>query len=127
MTSHHLEHHAAFVRVARGPQPVDRLGGDVDRGVEAERVVGGVDVVVDRLGDADDVDAVGVETFGRRCGALTADGDDTVDPEVLENLLDGVGATVGSEYGPNRLVPRMVPPWLDRPRTTERSSSMMSP
>ena len=38
--AHHLEHHHAVVRLGGGVQPVDRLGADVDRGVEAEGVVG---------------------------------------------------------------------------------------
>src|SRR4029078_3338533 len=37
-------------------EAVDRLGGDVDRGVEAEGEVGAGEIVVDRLRDADHVD-----------------------------------------------------------------------
>ena len=51
--AHHLDHQRAVVAVAGGVQPVDRLHRDADRGVEAEGVVGGVEVVVDRLRDAD--------------------------------------------------------------------------
>ena len=49
-----------------GVQAVDRLGGDVHRGVEAERHVGRAEVVVDRLRDADHVQAVVVEALARR-------------------------------------------------------------
>src|SRR3954465_6017759 len=42
---------------AGGVQPVDGLRGHAHGGVEPERVVGGVEVVVDGLGDADAADA----------------------------------------------------------------------
>ena len=54
VAAHHLDDHHAVVRLGRRVQPVDRLGRDRDRGVEAEGVVGRVQVVVDRLRDADD-------------------------------------------------------------------------
>ena len=38
--AHHLDDQRPVVRLGRGVQPVDRLHRDVDRGVEAERVVG---------------------------------------------------------------------------------------
>lgn len=95
VTAHHLEHHAPLVRVAGGAQPVDRLGGDLDGGVETEGVVGGVDVVVDGLGYPDDRDAVLEEPLRRRRGALSADRDHAVDTEVLEYLLDVLRAAVG--------------------------------
>src|SRR5215218_8592665 len=52
--AHDLDDEGAVVAVAGGVQPVDRLHRDTDGGVEAERVVGGVEVVVDGLRDADD-------------------------------------------------------------------------
>ena len=64
--AHHLDDQRAVVRLGGGVQPVDRLHRDVDRGVEAERVVGGVEVVVDRLGHADDVDALARAAWSRR-------------------------------------------------------------
>ena len=51
--AHHLDDERAVVAVAGGVQPVDRLHRHADGGVEAEGVVGGVQVVVDRLRDAD--------------------------------------------------------------------------
>jgi hypothetical protein len=47
--AHDLDDQRAVVRLGGGVQPVDRLHRDVDRGVEAEGEVGGVEVVVDRL------------------------------------------------------------------------------
>ena len=52
--AHDLDQQHPLVRLGGGVQPVDHLGGDADRGVEAEGQVGAVDVVVDRLRDADD-------------------------------------------------------------------------
>ena len=58
MAAHDLHDHDAVVGLRRGVQPVDRVGGDLHRGVEAEGVVGAGKVVVDRLGHADDRHAV---------------------------------------------------------------------
>ena len=54
VAAHHLDDQHAVVAVGRRVQAVDRLHRDVDRGVEAEGVVGGAEVVVDRLRHADD-------------------------------------------------------------------------
>ena len=63
-----------------------------DGGVEAEGVVGGVEVVVHGLGDADDLEA-GVGEALRGCqGPFAADGDDGVDAEAVHVGLDDLGA-----------------------------------
>src|SRR5204863_4196049 len=41
-------YHDAFVTLGRGVELVDRVGGGLDRGIEAERRDGATDVVVDR-------------------------------------------------------------------------------
>ena len=93
VAAHHLDDHDAVVRLRGGVQPVDRLGADRDRGVEAERVVGAREVVVDRLRDADDRRAeVGMEAGGDAEGVLAADRDERVD--LLECRPDGVDAAV---------------------------------
>ncbi len=82
-----------MVRLGGGVQAVDRLGGDADRGVEAEGVVGGAQVVVDRLGDADDVQPLGGQRGRDAEGVLAADGHQRVDAEVGQvapHLLDAV-------------------------------------
>ena len=79
VAAHDFGDHAAVVGLSGGAQPVDCLGGDLHGGVEAEGVVGGVEVVVDRLGHADDLEAgVGEPLCGGQ-GAFAADGDDGVD------------------------------------------------
>ena len=77
--AHHLDDEHPVVGLGGGVQPVDRLGGDVDRGVEAEGEVGAGEVVVDGLRDADDVDAEVGELGGHAEGVLAADRDQRVD------------------------------------------------
>jgi hypothetical protein len=95
-------------------EPVDRLGRDVDRGVEAEREVGGAEIVVDRLRHADDVDAELRQAGGNPEGVFTADGDQRVDARFLQVGLDAVQATVH----PQRVGPR---------RTDDRAASREDP
>jgi hypothetical protein len=90
---HHLHDQRAVVRLGRGVQAVDRLRGDADRGVEAEGVVGGAQVVVDGLGDADDVQPLGGQPGRDPEGVLAADGHQRVDAQVGQvapHLLDAV-------------------------------------
>ena len=88
VAAHHLDDQHAVVRLGGRVQAVDRLGGDVDRGVEAEREVGAGQVVVDRLGHADDVDAE-VGELGRHAErVLAADRDQRVDAVAGEVVLD---------------------------------------
>ncbi len=54
VAAHHLDDQHPVVAVGGRVEAVDRLHRDVDRGVEAEGVVGGAEVVVDRLRHADD-------------------------------------------------------------------------
>ena len=86
-----------MVGLGGGVQPVDRLGRDVDRGVEAEGEVGAGQVVVDRLRDADDVDAEVGELGGDAEGVLAADRDQRVDAVVGEVLLDLLDAALDLE------------------------------
>ncbi len=89
--AHDLDDENAAVGLRSGVQAIDRLHRDVDRGVEAERVVGGVEVVVDGLGHADDPDAVLVQRGRDAEGILPADGDERIDlevDEILHNALD---------------------------------------
>src|SRR4029077_2513634 len=92
LTAHHLDDHDAVVRLGGRVEPFDRLGRDEDRGVEAEGVVRAREVVVDRLGDADDRELMlGVQA---RCDAervLAADRDERIETairEVLQYALD---------------------------------------
>ena len=103
VAAHHLDHEHPVVRLGGGVQPVDRLGGDVDRGVEAEREVGAAEVVVDGLRYADDVDAQVGQLGGDAEGVLAADRDQRVDAVGVEVRLDLLDAVVDLErVGPRR-------------------------
>ena len=97
VAAHHLDDEHAVVRVGGGVEAVDRLGGDLDRGVEAEGEVGAAEVVVDGLRDADDLDAEVGELGGDAEGVLAADGDQRVDAVGLEVGLDLLDPAVDLE------------------------------
>src|ERR1700733_7910337 len=78
VATHHLDDQDPVVTLGGGMETVDRLGRDAQRGVEAERHVGGPEVVVDRLRYADDVHALAVQSVGDTEGVLTPDRDQTV-------------------------------------------------
>ena len=91
VAAHHLDDHDAVVRLGGRMEPVDRLGSDPDGRVEAERVVGRGEVVVDRLRNADDRKLLLCEQpRGHSEGVLPADRDEGVEafaPEVLEHAI----------------------------------------
>ena len=70
--AHDLNAHDAAVAARGGVDAVNDLGGDVHSSVEAERHVGAVDVVVDGLGQTDDVQAFLREQVGGFMGAIAA-------------------------------------------------------
>ena len=79
-------------------EAVDRVGGDLNGGVEAEGHLGAAEVVVDGLGHADHGKAVlAVKAVGDAERVLAADGDQAVDVEALERRADGVDAVVALE------------------------------
>jgi hypothetical protein len=93
--AHHLDHHHALMALGGGVKPLDRLAHGVDRGVEAEAVVGPVQVVVDRLRDAHRTQPEGAAVTRRRERALAADHDQAVGHErhlVLEQAPPLLGA-----------------------------------
>jgi len=84
----------------RGLQPVHRLGGDRQRGVEAERHVGAEDVVVDGLGNPDDRDPFGLEPPGDREASIAADHEQALDAVTRQCPQHGVRPVlVGSPVG----------------------------
>src|SRR5690606_8792597 len=94
VAAHDLDDQGTVVRLGGGVQAVDGLGRDVDRSVEAEGVVGGVEVVVDGLGHTDHVDTVVVELARDAEGVLTADCDERVHPERGHVVLDPLDAAL---------------------------------
>ena len=99
VAAHHLDDDHPAVRRGRREQPVDALRGEADRGVEAERLLRLVEVVVDRLGHADHPQSGLVQAVGDRQRAVAADRDERVDVaggEQLHELLGAVDLDVGA-------------------------------
>ena len=115
VAAHDLGDHAAVVGFAGGAEPVDGLSGDLDGGIEAERVVRGVEVVVHGLGDADDLQAGVGEALGGGQRSFTADGDDGVNAEPFHVGLDDVrAAAVFERVGAGRARGWCHPAWRCR-------------
>ena len=123
VAAHHLHHHHPVVRLGGGVQPVDRVGGDLHGGVEAEGEVGARQVVVDRLRHA----------RPRRCRARPsrrATPSVSSPPIAIRRVhAAGVAASPRSAPAPPsslkglvREVPRIVPPRCSRPRVLSRVS-----
>ena len=90
--AHHLDDERPVMAFRRGVQAVDRLHGDVHRGVEAERVIGGTEVVVDGLRHADDGNALVVQPGRDAKRVLAADDHQGVDAEPVHVVLDPLDA-----------------------------------
>lgn len=92
VAAHHLHQHHALMRLRGAVQTIDGIGRDGQRGVEPERHVGAIDVVVDGLGHPDHRDAFIGQPGRRGQRALAADGDQYVDAVVVQCLPDLVEA-----------------------------------
>ena len=124
VAAHDLDDDDPVVRLGRGLQPVDGVHGDLHRGREAEGVVGGREVVVDRLGHADHRQPLlAVQAAGHAEGVLTADGDQRVEAQGVERLgappppssLERVGARA-CQHGAAAGEDRADPVGVQRPR-----------
>jgi hypothetical protein len=82
--THHFDDHDPVVGLGRRRDPVERIGDDLHGRVEAEREIGGRDVVVDRLRHADDEKALRAEPQRRTQSAVASDYDEPADPVCLE-------------------------------------------
>ncbi len=92
IAAHHLEHHDAAVAGRGRLQPIERLGRDRDRGVEADRHLGQAEIVVDRLGNADQREiALAREPVEDPEAAVAADADHGIESERAHALDDLVG------------------------------------
>ena len=89
LVAHDLDAHHAAVAACSGVDAVDNVGGDVHSGVEAEGDVGAVDVVVDGLGQTDDVQPLLREEVGGLVGAVAAEAEQAVQLGVLVGLFHG--------------------------------------
>ena len=94
--AHHLHDQRPVVAFRRGVQPVDGLHGDVHGRVEAEGVVGGAEVVVDRLRHPDDRDPLLAQAGGHAERVLAADRDQRVHAEAGQVVLDPLDAVAAA-------------------------------
>ena len=95
VAAHHLDDHDAAMRFGRRVQPIDRVGREAHRGVEAETARGPDDVVVDRLRDADERDPLLVELVRDRECSVAADAHERIEAGLLEHLHDAIGVIEG--------------------------------
>ena len=128
VAAHHLDDQDPVVAVGGGVQAVDRLHRDVDRGVEAEGVVGGAEVVVDRLRHPDDVDAV-PPRCSREAAPSVSSPPIAIRPSTPSAARFSAirSAPPSSAKGLVREEPRIVPPRGRMPRTSGTPSGRLSP
>ena len=110
VAAHHLDDHHAVVRLGGRVQPVDRLGRDRDRGVEAEGVVRSGEVVVDRLRHADDGEALLRVEPRRRRRACPRRRSRRARRAVLREVREDTADAVLDLVGVRAAVPMIVPP-----------------
>ena len=124
MAPHHLDDHDAVVRLGGRVKAVDRLGGDEDCRVESKRVVGPVEIVVDRLGNADHRKAMLlVEPRRDPERVLAADRDQSVEARSFEALHHAVDAALELVWvRPRR--PEYGPPAREDPRDLARAERL---
>ena len=92
IASHHLHYHHALMAFRRAVQPVYAFGGEGHCRVEAEGGEGLVQVVVDRLGHADDAQAFEVQGIGDGEGSVAADRHERIQFLLREEFQDLVRA-----------------------------------
>ena len=75
VAAHNFDEHDAMMTFGGGVKTVDGLGSDDQGGVKTKSDFGGVEIVVDGFGDADDVDAF-IKEIARDVLRAIAAGDD---------------------------------------------------
>ena len=89
LVAHHLNAHHAAVAACGGVDAVNDLGCNVHGGMEAERDIGPVDIIVNGLGQADDVEALLAEEVSVFVGAVAAQAEQAVQLGFLVGLFHG--------------------------------------
>jgi hypothetical protein len=93
--AHDLDHNHPVVARRGGVQFIDRIGSNAQGGVEPERRIGQRDVVVDGLGQRDDVHALFDEAQGVFLRAAPADANQHIEVALLVDLEHGIGHVHG--------------------------------
>jgi len=94
--AHDLGDDDAMVAVRRAVEAVNRFGRDVERGGEAEGGVGHGDVIVNRLGQRDDVESGLVQAQGIFLRAAAAEADKAVESPFVIIVHDDLGHVLGA-------------------------------
>ncbi len=89
----HLQHQEALVRAGDGAQAVGQLDGAGDAGAEADAVIGAGHIVIHRLGDGDDLDALLVQAHAVAQRIIAADGDQVIDAQEIQ-VLEHLGGQI---------------------------------
>jgi hypothetical protein len=97
VAAHHLDDQDAVVALGGGVEPVYGVRRDLHGGVEAEGHVRAAQVVVDRLGDADEGKPRLVEAVGGAQRVLAADRDEAVQVERRHVGADDLDAVLALE------------------------------
>ena len=97
LVAHDLDNEHAAVTRGGGVNVVDALGGDVDGARKAKRQLGAPGVVIDGLGQGDNVEALFAQAVGGLGGAVTAQHKQAVELQLMigvdhrRHLLDTIG------------------------------------
>src|SRR6266404_929378 len=86
VTSHHFYDHDTFVTCGRGVQPVERVHHNVDRGIKSECHRSRFEIVIDRLGNADAIDARFLQLKRGDHRAVAADNDQRLNSKFVQYL-----------------------------------------
>ena len=98
-SAHYLDYVTSGVRLAGIAQLVDELDDGVHRGIEADGVVGGGDVVINSAGDTYAGNAVSGQVGSASEGAVAAQRHDAVDAEAMAGVYRLLHALLGLELG----------------------------
>ena len=126
VAAHRLDDDDPVVRLGGRVAAVDRVGRDRDGGVEAEGVVGAVQVVVDRLRHADDREARPRRRAGRRRRACPRRRSRPARRSARTCFLTP-STPPSSLYGFVREVPMIVPPLCRIPEISSQPSGFRLP
>jgi hypothetical protein len=94
VAAHELNEHDAMMAFGGGVEAIDGFGGDDESGVKTESDFSGVEIVVNRFGDADDVDAAAGEIAGNVLCAVPTNDDHGFDAEAASVIHAQVGIVV---------------------------------
>ena len=95
LATHQFHYQHAAMRLGGAVKTVNRLGGNVDRRVITEGLVGAVNIVVDGLGHADDRHTPFVQARGNAQGVVAADSHEASEIHALEVLDECIELVIG--------------------------------